>query len=123
MRNISGGPVAGKAEEYVEIRDLLVRPEQAKATVRAFVEFYHGEGNRENRSKNRARFFVDNLGPEAIREPLGRGRLKRGRGRNLSRDATASRSIRARRRRADGRWPTQTSPDGFAPEAAFHTAR
>ncbi|MGZ0747487.1 nitrite/sulfite reductase [Haloparvum sp. AD34] len=65
-----GGGLGGREPREARPLDLFVRPDQAKATVRAFVEFYHAEGDRENRSKNRARFFVDDLGPEAIREAL-----------------------------------------------------
>lgn len=65
-----GGGTGGREPRRARPLDLFVRPEHAKATVRAFVELYHEEGNRENRSKNRARFFVDEWGCEEIREAL-----------------------------------------------------
>ncbi|WP_254272850.1 nitrite/sulfite reductase [Haloarcula marina] len=65
-----GGGLGGRQPREARPLDLFVRPEHAVETVRAFVEFYHEEGNRQNRSKNRARFFVDDLGTDAIREEL-----------------------------------------------------
>ena len=69
-----GGGLGGREPRRARSLDLFVRPEHAKETVRAFVELYHEEGNRENRSKNRARFFVDEWGTDEIREALD-GRL------------------------------------------------
>jgi ferredoxin-nitrite reductase len=65
-----GGGLGGREPRPARSLDLFVRPERAVETVRAFVELYHEEGNRENRSKNRARFFVDEWGTEAIRKAL-----------------------------------------------------
>ncbi len=66
----AGGGLGGREPRRARSLDLFVRPEQAYETVRAFVELYHEEGNRENRSKNRARFFVDQRGTDEIREAL-----------------------------------------------------
>ena len=65
-----GGGLGGREPRPARSLDLFVRPEHAVETVRAFVELYHEEGNRQNRSKNRARFFVDERGTDAIREAL-----------------------------------------------------
>jgi len=65
-----GGGLGGREPREARPLDLFVPPERAVETVRAFVELYHEAGNRENRSKNRARFFVDEWGTEAIREEL-----------------------------------------------------
>ncbi|PSP33369.1 ferredoxin--nitrite reductase [Halobacteriales archaeon QH_10_67_22] len=65
-----GGGLGGREPRRARSLDLFVRPEQAYDTVRAFVELYHEEGNRENRSKNRARFFVDEWGTDDIREAM-----------------------------------------------------
>ncbi|WP_276271073.1 nitrite/sulfite reductase [Haloarcula litorea] len=65
-----GGGLGGREPREARPLDLFVRPEHAVETVRAFVEYYHEAGNRENRSKNRARFFVDEHGTDAIREEL-----------------------------------------------------
>ncbi|MFC7007259.1 nitrite/sulfite reductase [Halalkalicoccus salilacus] len=65
-----GGGLGGREPRPARSLDLFVRPEHAVETVRAFVELYHEEGNRQNRSKNRARFFVDEWGTDAIREAL-----------------------------------------------------
>ncbi|WP_122091227.1 nitrite/sulfite reductase [Halalkalicoccus subterraneus] len=65
-----GGGLGGREPRPARSLDLFVRPEHAVETVRAFVELYHEEGNRQNRSKNRARFFVDDWGTDAIREAL-----------------------------------------------------
>src|SRR6056297_3435928 len=69
-----GGGLGGREAREARPLDLFIRREHAVETVRAFVEYYHEEGNRTNRSKNRARFFVDELGTEQIREDLD-GRL------------------------------------------------
>ena len=65
-----GGGLGGREPREARPLDLFVRPEHAVETVRAFVEYYHETGNRTNRSKNRARFFVDEHGVEKIREDL-----------------------------------------------------
>lgn len=65
-----GGGLGGREPRPARSLDLFVRPEHAVETVRAFVELYHDEGNRTNRSKNRARFFVDEWGTDAIRKAL-----------------------------------------------------
>ena len=65
-----GGGLGGREPRPARSLDLFVRPEHAVETVRTFVELYHEEGNRQNRSKNRARFFVDDWGTDAIREAL-----------------------------------------------------
>jgi len=65
-----GGGLGGREPRPARPLDLFVRPEHAVETVRAFVEFYHEAGDRTNRSKNRARFFVDDHGTDAIREEL-----------------------------------------------------
>jgi len=65
-----GGGLGGREPRNARPLDLFVRPEHATETVRAFVEYYHETGNRTNRSKNRARFFVDEHGVEKIREDL-----------------------------------------------------
>jgi ferredoxin-nitrite reductase len=65
-----GGGLGGREPRRARELDLFVRPDRAVETVRAFVELYHEEGNRENRAKNRARFFVDEWGTDAIREAL-----------------------------------------------------
>ena len=65
-----GGGLGGREPRNARPLDLFIRREHAVETVRAFVEYYHEEGNRTNRSKNRARFFVDEVGVEQIREDL-----------------------------------------------------
>jgi len=65
-----GGGLGGREPRPARPLDVFVRPEHAKETVRAFVELYHEEGDRENRQKNRARFFVDEWGTDEIRAAL-----------------------------------------------------
>ncbi|SEO01070.1 ferredoxin-nitrite reductase [Halorientalis persicus] len=65
-----GGGLGGREARRARPLDLFVRPEHAVETVRAFVEFYHEAGDRTNRSKNRGRFFVDDLGTDEIRDEL-----------------------------------------------------
>ncbi|MCG1002896.1 MULTISPECIES: nitrite/sulfite reductase [Halobacterium] len=65
-----GGGLGGREPRRARPLDLFVTREQAYDTVRAFVELYHEEGNRENRSKNRGRFFVDDWGTDEIRDAL-----------------------------------------------------
>ncbi|MFC7071203.1 nitrite/sulfite reductase [Halobaculum lipolyticum] len=66
----AGGGLGGREPRRARSLDLFVRPENAYEVVREFVEYYHEEGNRDNRSKNRARFFVDERGTDAIRADL-----------------------------------------------------
>ncbi len=66
----AGGGLGGREPRPARALDIFVEPDQAVETVRAFVELYHEEGNRENRSKNRGRFFVDEHGTEWIREQM-----------------------------------------------------
>ena len=65
-----GGGLGGREPREARPLNLFVRPEHADETVRTFVEYYHETGDRSNRSKNRARFFVDEHGTDAIREAL-----------------------------------------------------
>ncbi len=65
-----GGGLGGREPRRARSLDLFVDVGDAVETVRAFVEYYHDLGDRENRSKNRARFFVDERGTETIREDL-----------------------------------------------------
>ncbi|GAA0210633.1 nitrite/sulfite reductase [Halobaculum roseum] len=66
----AGGGLGGREPRRARSLDVFVRPEHAYEVVRTFVEYYHEEGNRENRNKNRGRFFVDEHGTDAIREAL-----------------------------------------------------
>jgi ferredoxin-nitrite reductase len=66
----AGGGLGGREPRRARSLDVFVRPGRAYDVVRAFVELYHEEGGRENRNKNRARFFVDDWGTDAIREAL-----------------------------------------------------
>ncbi|GAA0284453.1 nitrite/sulfite reductase [Halobacterium noricense] len=66
----AGGGLGGREPRAARPLDIFVTRDQAYDTVRAFVELYHEEGNRENRSKNRGRFFVDEWGTDEIREAL-----------------------------------------------------
>ncbi|MCU4800685.1 ferredoxin--nitrite reductase [Halobacteria archaeon HArc-gm2] len=65
-----GGGLGGREPRPARSLDVFVRRDQAYETVRTFVELYHEEGDRQNRSKNRARFFVDDWGTEKIREEM-----------------------------------------------------
>ncbi|MFB6167517.1 MAG: nitrite/sulfite reductase [Haloferacaceae archaeon] len=65
-----GGGLGGHEPRVARPLDVWVPPERAVDLIRGFVELYHDEGDRTNRSKNRARFFVDERGPEPIREQL-----------------------------------------------------
>jgi ferredoxin-nitrite reductase len=65
-----GGGLGSREPRKARPLDLFVPEQKAVETVRAFVEYYHEAGNRENRSKNRARFFVDEHGTETIRAEL-----------------------------------------------------
>ena len=66
----AGGGLGSREPRRARELDIFVTPDQAYETVRTFVEYYHDEGNRENRSKNRARFFVDERGTGTIREAM-----------------------------------------------------
>jgi len=65
-----GGGLGGREPRRARALDAFVEPERAYEVVRGFVELYHEHGNRENRQKNRSRFFVDERGTEDIRELL-----------------------------------------------------
>ncbi len=65
-----GGGLGGREPRRDRSLDVFVEPENAYDIVRAFVELYHEKGNRQNRNKNRARFFVDEWGTEAILSAL-----------------------------------------------------
>ena len=65
-----GGGLGSREPRRARPLDAFVRPEHAYEAVRAFVELYNETGNRENRNKNRARFYVDERGTEAIRADL-----------------------------------------------------
>jgi ferredoxin-nitrite reductase len=66
----AGGGLGGREPRRARSLDVFVTPDDAYETIRAFVELYHKEGNRQNRRKNRGRFFVDDRGTDAIREEL-----------------------------------------------------
>ena len=65
-----GGGLGGHEPRVARPLDVFVTRERAYDLVRGFVELYHDLGDRDNRSRNRARFFVDERGPEAIRTIL-----------------------------------------------------
>ena len=65
-----GGGLGGREPRRARSLDVFVRPENAYEVTRAFVELYFDYGNRENRQKNRSRFFVDDWGTEKIREVM-----------------------------------------------------
>ena len=65
-----GGGLGGHEPRVARALNVWVEPDRAVDIVRNFVELYHEEGNRQNRNKNRARFFVDEHGTEWIREKL-----------------------------------------------------
>ncbi len=65
-----GGGLGNREPRRARSLDLFVPVEKAVETVREFVELYHETGNRENRAKNRARFYVDERGTDAVREDL-----------------------------------------------------
>ena len=65
-----GGGLGGHEPRVARPLDVFVTPEEAYDVVRGFVELYHEHGDREVRSKNRSRFFVDEHGTEWIRELL-----------------------------------------------------
>ncbi|MCO8242694.1 MULTISPECIES: ferredoxin--nitrite reductase [unclassified Haladaptatus] len=66
----AGGGLGGREPRRARSLDVFVTPDNAYEIVRAFVELYHEEGNRQNRRKNRGRFFVDDWGTDDIREEL-----------------------------------------------------
>jgi Sulfite reductase, beta subunit (hemoprotein) len=65
-----GGGLGGHKPRVARALNVFVEPDRAVDVVRAFVELYHEHGDREVRSKNRSRFFVDDKGTEWIRETL-----------------------------------------------------
>jgi ferredoxin-nitrite reductase len=65
-----GGGLGGKEPRRARPLDVWVPRDRAYEVVRGFVELYHDHGNRQQRSKNRSRFFVDEWGTEAIRDRL-----------------------------------------------------
>ncbi|MBZ6495340.1 nitrite/sulfite reductase [Natrinema longum] len=65
-----GGGLGGRQPRAATPLDVFVRPEHAYEVGRGFVELYHDYGDRQNRSKNRARFFAEDWGMEKIRETL-----------------------------------------------------
>ncbi|MFB6120728.1 MAG: nitrite/sulfite reductase [Halobacteriaceae archaeon] len=65
-----GGGLGGREAREARPLDVFVRPERGYDVVKAFTQLYHDEGNRENRQKNRTRFFVDEWGTDLIREKL-----------------------------------------------------
>jgi ferredoxin-nitrite reductase len=65
-----GGGLGGHEPRVARPLDVFVEPENAYEVVRGFVELYHDHGDRELRSKNRSRFFVDDHGTDWIRELL-----------------------------------------------------
>ncbi len=67
---VVGGGLGGREPRQARALDIFVEPEKAYDVVRGFVELYHEHGNRQNRNKNRSRFFVDDRGTEDIRELL-----------------------------------------------------
>jgi ferredoxin-nitrite reductase len=65
-----GGGLGGREPRKARPLDVFVTPDEAYEVVRGFVELYHDYGDREVRSKNRSRFFVDDRGTDEIRETL-----------------------------------------------------
>ncbi|MFA9503978.1 nitrite/sulfite reductase [Natrinema sp. H-ect1] len=65
-----GGGLGGRQPRAATPLDVFVRPENAYEVGRGFVELYHDYGDRQNRSKNRARFFAEDWGMEKIRDTL-----------------------------------------------------
>jgi len=65
-----GGGLGGHEPRVARALNVFVEPDRAVDIVRAFVELYHDYGDREVRSKNRSRFFVDDKGTEWIRDTL-----------------------------------------------------
>jgi ferredoxin-nitrite reductase len=65
-----GGGLGGHEPRVARPLDVFVTQDEAFEVVRGFVELYHEHGNREVRSKNRSRFFVDEHGTDWIRDLL-----------------------------------------------------
>jgi len=65
-----GGGLGGREPRPARSLNIFVRPDNAYEVTRAFVELYFDYGNRENRQKNRSRFFVDDWGTEKIRDVM-----------------------------------------------------
>ena len=65
-----GGGLGGRKPRVARPLDVFVEPDDAFEVVRGFVELYHDHGDRQVRSKNRSRFFVDEHGTDWIRELL-----------------------------------------------------
>ena len=65
-----GGGLGGHEPRVARPLNIWVDPDRAVDIVRNFVELYHEHGDRDVRSKNRSRFFVDEHGTEWIREKL-----------------------------------------------------
>jgi len=65
-----GGGLGGHEPRKARSIDVFCTPETAYDVVRGFVELYYDHGDRQNRNKNRSRFFVDDWGTEKIREVL-----------------------------------------------------
>ncbi|WP_248895767.1 nitrite/sulfite reductase [Haloplanus halobius] len=65
-----GGGTGSREPRKARSLDVFVTPENAYDVTRGFVELYHDHGRRDNRQKNRSRFFVDDEGTESIRELL-----------------------------------------------------
>jgi len=65
-----GGGLGGREPRRARSLDVFVEPDDAYDVVRGFVELYFDHGNRENRRKNRSRFFVDDRGTDEIRALL-----------------------------------------------------
>jgi len=86
-----GGGTGSREPRRAQSLDVFVEPDNAYEVVRAFVELYFEHGNRENRQKNRSRFFVEQWGTDKIRyrmqEEYVDFELKRA-GRNLRQEYT-----------------------------------
>ena len=65
-----GGGTGSREPRRARSVDTFVTPENAYDLVRGFVELYHEQGRRDNRQKNRSRFFVDDHGTDGVRELL-----------------------------------------------------
>ncbi len=65
-----GGGLGGREPRVARPLDVFVEPDDAFEVVRGFVELYHDHGDRQVRSKNRSRFFVDEHGTDWIRDLL-----------------------------------------------------
>ncbi|GAB3314714.1 nitrite/sulfite reductase [Haloplanus salinarum] len=65
-----GGGLGGREPRKARDLDVFVTRENAYHVIRGFVELYYEHGRRDNRQKNRSRFFVDDEGTAAIRERL-----------------------------------------------------